>query len=306
MQKLTFRSAAFAVASAVITFAAPASAQNLQSYVSGNGSDSNSCTSATAPCKTIDAALSKTLIGGEISCADSGATNNLSITFVQSVTIDCPPGFVTLGGPTRVNIPAGSPGDTHRTVVLRGITFLGAATFTVGIDITAAAAVILDQVHVHGFVNQGILDRRSGGGNQLFIRNSTVENNDGVGIVAAAGATSAAVLDNVQSARNTYGLAAATGNNVSVNRSLFAGNSIAGIIGDPGAQISVEGSRITNNSVGVQSNASIRLSNSDVSFNTTGVTGAIGSFGNNRFSGNVADGTPLIPLGSASSDVAQR
>src|ERR1700730_3637528 len=189
MQKLTFRSAAFAAASAVITFDAPAPAQNLQSYVCGTGSDSNSCTSATAPCKTIDAALSKTVIGGEINCADAGSTNNLSITFVQSGTIDCPPGFLILGGPTRINIPAGSPGDTHRTVVLRGITFLGVATFTVGIDITAAATVILDQVHVHGFVNQGILDRRSGGGTLLFIGNSSVENNDGVGIVAAAGAT---------------------------------------------------------------------------------------------------------------------
>ena len=305
MQKLTFRSAAFAVASAVITFAAPASAQNLQSYVSRSGSDTNSCL-YTAPCRTLDAALSKTLVDGEVSCDDAGPINNFSITFVQSVTIDCTPGFLTVSGPTKINIPAGSPGDTRRTVVLRGISFLGLGTFTVGMDITAAAAVILDQVHVHGFVNQGILDRRSGGGTLLVIGNSTVENNGGVGIVAAAAATSAAVLDNVQSVKNTYGLAAATGNNVSVNRSLFAGNSIAGIIGDPGAQISVEGSRITSNNVGVQSNASIRLSNSDVSFNTTGATGAIGSFGNNRFSGNVADGTPLIPLGSASSDVAQR
>jgi hypothetical protein len=305
MQKLTFRSAAFAVASAVIAFAAPASALNLQSFVSGNGSDGNSCASATAPCKTLGVALSKTIINGEINCADSGSTD-LAITIAQSVTIDCPAGFVTLSGSTTVDIPAGNPSDPRRTVVLRGIIFLGASTFTVGIRIVAAAAVILDQAHVHGFTNQGILDQRSGGGTLLVIGNSTIENNGGVGIVATAGATNAAVLDNVQSVNNTYGLAAATGNNVSVNRSLFAGNSIAGIEGDPGAQISVEGSRITNNNVGVQSNASIRLSNSDVSFNNTGVTGAVGSFGNNRFSGNVADGTPLSPLGSASSAVAQR
>jgi parallel beta helix pectate lyase-like protein len=305
MQKLRFRSAAFAVASAVIIFAAPASAQNLQSFVSGSGSDSNSCTSATAPCKTLGAALSKTIINGEINCADSGSTD-LDITIAKSVTIDCPAGFLTLSGSVTIDIPAGNPSDTRRTVVLRGITFLGASTYTSGIRIFTAAAVILDKAHVHGFTNQGILDQRSGGGTQLHITNSTVENNGGAGIVAAAGATNAVVLDNVQSVKNTYGLAAATGNNVSVNRSLFAGNSIAGIEGDPGAQISVEGSRVTNNNVGIQSNASIRLSNSDISFNNTGVTGAAGSFGNNRFSGNVADGTPLSPLGSASSAVAQR
>jgi len=130
--------------------------------------------------------------------------------------------------------------------------------------------------------------------------------NGGAGIVAASAAVGATVLDNVTSQNNTYGIAAATGNNVVINRSVFSANSAAGIEGDPGAQIAVNNSTISHNNVGVESNSSVRLSNNDIAFNSLAISGASGTFGNNRFSGNGSIGTPPTPLGGATSDVGQQ
>src|SRR5258708_39672124 len=48
----------------------PAQAQAMRTFVSGQGKDSNPCTAA-APCQTLQAALAKTLAGGEISALDT-------------------------------------------------------------------------------------------------------------------------------------------------------------------------------------------------------------------------------------------
>jgi len=68
----------------------------------------------------------------------------------------------------------------------------------------------------------------------------------------------------------------------------------------------VNNSIITNNNIGVQSSLSVRLSNNDIAFNNTAVSGASGTFGNNRFSGNGSIGTAPTPLGGASSDIGQQ
>jgi hypothetical protein len=290
---------------AVLACAAPASALNSRSYLSAESTanDSNSC-SRQSPCATFTRALAQTIVGGLISCVDPGDYGAVPIT--QAVTIDCSEGFATVGAVT-INVAPGATPTANKSVVLRGLTLQGVLTITVGINIIAAPSVVIENVRIFDFQTQGILDQRTGGGTQLFISDTTVANTTaGVGIVVIGGATNTVVLDNVRVFRNTYGLAAATGNNVTINRSVFSGNSVAGVEGDPGAQISLDSSRVSHNTVGLQSNSSIRISNSDISFNGTAITGGVGSFGNNRLSGNSADGAAPILLGSASSDVAQR
>jgi hypothetical protein len=56
----------------------------------------------------------------------------------------------------------------------------------------------------------------------------------------------------------------------------------------------------------VQSVGSVRLSNNDIAFNSTAISGPSGTFGNNRFSGNSAFGTALSALGGATSDLGQQ
>jgi hypothetical protein len=56
----------------------------------------------------------------------------------------------------------------------------------------------------------------------------------------------------------------------------------------------------------VQSGSSVRLSNSNIAFNNTAISGSAGSFGNNRFSGNISPGAAPMPMGGATSDLGQQ
>jgi hypothetical protein len=296
------RIASLVLAAALLAFSVPATAQNTRSYVSANlGSDTNSCTRLN-PCATFNGALAKTQTGGFVSCAEPGYFGTLTVTF--SVTIDCPEGF-GMTGIVTVNIPVNAS-DPQRTAILRGITIQGSSLNNIGVDIAAGTTVVLENVRISDFTVQGIKDHRTGGGTQLIVRNSSVANISGVGILLVAGATGNVVLDNVLVTRSTYGLAAAAGNNVTINRSTLSGNSVAGVIGDTGAQVVVNNSTISHNNYGVQSNQSVRLSNNDIAFNATAVFGSSGTFGNNRFSGNGTIGTAPAALGSASSDLGQQ
>src|SRR5882672_2975766 len=96
----------------VFTFglASAAHGQATRTWVSGVGDDVNPC-SRTAPCKTFAGAMSKTAIGGEIDCLDSGGFGTVIIT--KSVTID---GTGVLGGilaalTTGININLNNPAD---------------------------------------------------------------------------------------------------------------------------------------------------------------------------------------------------
>lgn len=299
MQNLRLLSASLAIACAALAFATPASAQNARSWVSSTGADGNSCLRA-APCATFSGALAKTAIAGQVSCADPGDYGTPTIS--QSVSIDCPESFGNVFG-IAINIPTGNPNDPNRAVSLRGLTVQGGNSGVFGIEIIAAGTVNIDRVRVSGGFTRGLHDHRSDSLGQLFVSNSMVQNAT-VGVSIATAGTMQVVLDNVQSTGSSYGLAVGAQASVAVRRSVFSGNTV-GVEGDPNAQIAVEQSTMSNNSIGIQSNFSVRLSNSDVAFNTTGVSGTAASFGNNRFSANASDGT-LTPVGSASSDLGER
>jgi hypothetical protein len=307
MQKHKALWAAFAAVSAIFAFSAPAAAQDARTWISGAGNDVGTVQSAcsrTAPCKTLSAAIALTNTGGEIDCLDPGGFGPLTI--MKSITIDCHDifGSVLALGPQPA-IVINAPNDA--TVRLRNLSFTGEGTGTIGIQILSAATVILEDLVITGFTQQGIVDTRSGGGTALFIKNTTVANNGGVGILAAAGAPNAVVLEGVRSLRNLYGLAAASGSNVVIERSVFSGNSASGIEADPGAQIMMQSSTTShNNGSGVSSSGRIGLSNNEISFNNTAVSGPATSFGNNRFFGNVAAGTLLSAAGASSVDLGQQ
>jgi hypothetical protein len=249
-----------------------------------------------------------------IVCLDTAVSGFLVID--RSIDIDCSAGRHVLRSATgisgvvaviAINI-AVSANDPLKTVRLRGISIQGAGIGIAarGIDIASAAVVSIEDVVVSDVPQQGIFDHRTGGQTKLFIADSIIRNNGGVGIVAAAGATGIVVLDNVRSENNLFGVAAATGNNVMINRSVFSANSAAGVEGDGGSQIVVNNSSISHNGIGVQSVFSVRLSYNDIAFNGTAISGSSGTFGNNRFSGNGSMGTAPTPLGGASSDLGQQ
>jgi hypothetical protein len=55
---------------------------------------------------------------------------------------------------------------------------------------------------------------------------------------------------------------------------------------------------------GVQIASAVRLSNNDIIFNNSAISGATGTYGNNRLSDNVSPGTVSTPNGSGSGEFA--
>jgi hypothetical protein len=298
---------------ALFALSAPAHAQATRTWVSGVGNDANPC-SLTAPCKTFAGAISKTFINGEIDCLDPGGFGTITIT--KSITIDCTGTFgsILASGVNGVNINiAVNANDPFRTVRLRGLSIngtgasgtIGTRTGLKGISITQAAVVELEDLVISDFSQQGISDTRSTTGGKLFIRNSVIRNNTGAGVLAQGAATNSVNIENAHSNNNAFGVAAATGNHVSIARSVFAGNTTAGVEGDAGSQIGLESALISGNATGIQSNGTMQLSNNEISFNSTGIAGTTQSFGNNRIFLNTAAGTAPT-IGAASTDHSQQ
>jgi hypothetical protein len=298
-----------AVLSAIVLpalYAASAHAAGQHGWVSHGGIDSNACTTA-APCATFNRALSQIGDGEEVGCLDSGSFESVTITI--SVTIDC---YGTLaiphsdtGGSCGPSISINAPG---KVVTLRGLDVRGliGSCETDGILIQAATAVYIEDCIVESSAQKGIVDTRTTGLTKLVIKNTVVRNNTSAGIVAAAAAKNSVVLENVLSVGNTYGLAVATGNNVVVSRSVMSENSIAGIEADPGAEVYVESTKISHNvSYGVFALGTIALANSDITFNTSSISGSTVSYGNNRLFGN-GGGTAPTPVGATSTDFGQQ
>jgi hypothetical protein len=305
-----------AFASVAVLWTAPSDARTL--FVAGGGTGAVPCTAA-APCSSLGTALNGAGAGDVIVCLSSPDRTAFSIT--KSITIDCggarapvgDGGFTGSGGANVgiiINI-AVSSADPFRTVRLRGLTIDGGALsgghlYDRGIEIQSATAVYIEDCVISNVNQQGIYDHRTGGQTKLFIKNTIVSGGGGAGIALGSQGPNTNVLDDVSAEYNAYGIAAATGNNVLINRSVFSGNSVAGIEGDSGAQIAVNNSTISHNSTGVQSNGSVRLSNNDIAFNSFAISGSSGTFGNNRFSGNSSIGTAPTAIGGATSDLGQQ
>jgi hypothetical protein len=297
VRKLALSLAVLAAVLLPALYAAPAHAQYFHTWVSHGGNDANAC-SANSPCRTFDRALSATNDGGEVGCLDSGSFDVFTVTI--SVTIDCGGTAATTnldGAVTCTNgITINAPG---KAVTLRGLHstgFIGGCG-TNGILIQAATAVYIEDCVIENFTQKGILDTRTTGLTRLVIKNTVVRNNASAGIVAAAAPKNSVVLENVHSVGNTYGIAVATGNNVVISRSVMSGNGIAGIEADPGAQVVVDNSEVSHNvSYGVFALGTVTLANSDISFNTSSISGTTMSYGNNRIFGSFAGDAPT-PIG---------
>ena len=278
---------------------APAHAQATRTWVSGVGDDVNPC-SRTAPCKTFAGAISKTAANGEINCLDPAGYGAVTIT--KSINIDCTGtlGSILSAGTTGVIVNITSATDTFKTARLRGIVINGGSTnarlAVHGVSIFAATAVYIEDVLITDHAQNGIRDVRTTRG-RLHIRNSVIRNSTGVGILATAtGAGNDRVtIENVHSVGNGFGIAAATGNQTEITRSVFSHNTSTGIHADAGAVIGVDSTSASHNGTGL-AGAGIRFSNSQVSFNGTALTGPPSSYGNNRIHDNTSVGSAPTPL----------
>ncbi len=289
----------------VLAFSTLAAAQATRTWVSGVGDDVNPC-SRTAPCKTFAGAISKTAAAGEINALDPGGFGTITIT--KSLTIDGSGTFASIlaAGTTGVTVNAG----VNDVVTLRGLSINGAGTGITGVRILQAKTVIIEDCVIFGFVGtgtsgRGISDVRTSGVGNLYVTNTTIRNNSQSHIVInpTLTATVNAAITNVRLENSTAnsGLAVLTAANVLIRDSVISGNVSFGIVAEElggAVDVNVENCSITNNGTGVSTTANgtpfIRLSNTMITGNSTGLTGLnIFSFGNNRISGNnVGNGPP--------------
>jgi hypothetical protein len=272
-----------------LALASTAAAQATRTWVSGVGDDANPC-SRPAPCKTFAGAISKTAAGGVIDALDPGGFGAVTIT--KAITIDGRAALagVLAAGTNGVVVSAGA----SDVVILRGLDLQGAGTGLKGIRFVSGAALHVEDCTVSGFTDNAIDFAPSAGG-RLFVKGTSVRANAAAGLYVAGPAV--AVVEKTQLDGAAVGLDAAGTAKVTVHDSVISGNSTAGIRAAELAQVNFDHGLIASNGVGIQADGLVRLSEVMVSDNTTGVTGNVVSFGNNRIAaGNGTDGSPASTL----------
>lgn len=284
---------------AVLVFATGlASAQASRTWVSGVGDDANPC-SRTAPCKTFAGAISKTAAGGEIDALDPAGYGAVTIT--KAITIDGGGGQVAsvlVSGTNGIVVQAAA-GDV---VILRNLRVNGIGTGINGIRFLSGKALFVENCSIFGFTTNGIDIASSGG--QVFVTNTSSDSNGQAGLSVQSSAATSVSIDGSHFDLNKNGVYAGSFSNVTVTRSVAAGNTSVGFLvaaGTGTGALNLSQSTSTNNTVGVQAGGAAAPSTARVTqmsmFNNPfgfaiGSNGVIRSFGNNF---NSDSGAPSGP-----------
>jgi hypothetical protein len=280
---------------------APANAQATRTWVSGVGDDANPC-SRTAPCKTFAGAISKTAPAGEINCLDPGGFGAVTVT--KSMTISCEAGTAgVLVAGTNGIVFAGGVNDY---LFLKGLDIEGVGSGLNGILFNSGAFLHVEDTVIRHFIGSGILIQPNQTAGFEILRTTTFDNGNGttgsgVRVFPSSGTTSG-VIDRVVADRNTFGIAAdgtggAAAVMVDIRDSTAQKSNQAGIIAaTTAAPTSVMVTRTSSsyNTIGLQTSgagATMRVGESVVTGNGTGVSGTVFSYVTNQLNGNTTDGT---------------
>ena len=233
---------------------APAQAQETRTFVSAAGSDSNSCTSATTPCRHFAAAYAATPAGGEIDVLDPANYGSLTITGPISIQ----------GNGWAASSPAS-----------------GKAVFTIN-------AQTNDEINIRGVVLDGIATPGSIGiqfnsGGSLNVQNSVIRNFDSVGIAFVPNGSSALFVSNTLI--SDFAIANGTGINIAptsgsvtavISRVDIQRVGGTGVNAGANTTVTLKGSTIVGNTVGVNIVAGatvVSYGNNAITSNQTNVAG---------------------------------
>lgn len=195
---------------------APAWAASNDTYVATTGSDANDCQSA--PCRTLDKALSQTVPGGVIMILDSGihygATITKSIT-IRAVGVDARIGTTSTGAMILINA------GVNDKVVLDGLDIdrAGAGVggnFLGGVKVVQARDVIIQNSRINGFFDDtgyGVLID-SASPVSVLVENTTISNGrTGIRIQSAGGFGTARVYNSTIAVHSLAGISVTGANN---------------------------------------------------------------------------------------------
>jgi len=168
----------FAALAVALLVATRAEAGNTRSFVSGQGSDTNSCT-LSAPCRTFAQAITQTNPGGEITVLNSAGYGSVIID--RSITITNPggveAGITASNNQDAITINAG-PFDV---VNLHGLTLIGGRTGHDGILFNTGGTLNMQNCTITGFSNVGIAAVPQG--SSKFHISDTIVSASGAGFV---------------------------------------------------------------------------------------------------------------------------
>jgi hypothetical protein len=286
-----------------------AEAQVQRTFVSGLGSDSNSC-SRTAPCRTFTQAISQTNPGGEVYVLDSAGYGPFTVD--KTVAIVAPPGVtagISVFSGDGIDINAGA----SDTIILRGLTINNQGSSGVGILFISGGTLHVENCVVNGFSGVGLngCGLFFNAGAYLEVKDSIFRGNSlGIEIAAPYPATALAMIDQVRIERGGAGLDVTAGGNVTVRNSVVSGNhdqAFGARGGTLSATLNIENCVASHDGIGasaINALATVRLSNSTLTNNSGwGLVsingGVILSRGNNTVEGNGADTSG--PIGSYNS-----
>jgi hypothetical protein len=302
--------------------AVPAYAQATRTWVSGVGDDANPC-SRTAPCKTFAGSISKTAVGGEINCIDSGGFGAVTIT--KSITIKCEgviAGVLVSGTNGIIVNDSGSGTPGTAIVVLSGLDIEGLGTGINGVLFSSGGELHMHKLQIRNFRQSnaggnGVAIAHSsntGLNKKIYLVDSYVSNNGGTNTNAGllvrptGGATANVLVSNTSFESNANGIFVDGGGaggttHTNVRHSLIAGSTNSGVaVSGTGATVTatIDSSLISANSnTGVAasgSGAAAKIGSNTITNNVTGVSGAVQSFKNNQIADNGSDGTPVTAV----------
>ena len=284
-----------------LLFAVKAPAQVARVFLSGTGNDTNDCTNAATPCRSLQGAVNQCPVNGEIMIMTSGGYGTVTIS--KSLTINAPAGVVAFNARTITVVIGASD-----KVVIRGLSMNGAVFGDVnGIDFSNSGGTLVVENSIIGGFNNGISQGSANfGGNVLVVRNCEFRNNS----VSGVDAYSTGVYLNVENSRfekNTIGVIVEAGANGIIRNSVVTGFAR---IGD-GYEVSANNGRSStlvidkclasnlNNGVVViqdaQSTAVAQVTNSSITMNANGLSATGGatiiSYGTNQLWNNTVDGS---------------
>jgi hypothetical protein len=285
---------------------APANAQATRTWVSGVGDDANPC-SRTAPCKTFAGAISKTAPAGEINCLDPGGFGAVTVT--KSLTISCESGTAgVLVSGTNGIVFAGASTDY---LYLKGLDIEGLGSGINGILFNSGGFLHVEDCVIRRFTGSGILIQATSSvgfsvNRTTMFSNGTGSTGAGIRVVPGSGGSATGTINKAVADRNVFGIAADGSNGnvkVAIEDSVASNNTLSGIVATASAgttDVMIMRTQINQNATGVQ-NASgattVRVGQSAISGNTTGVSGTVSSYSTNQLNGNGSDGTmTAIPL----------
>jgi parallel beta helix pectate lyase-like protein/collagen triple helix repeat protein len=282
-----------------LSLALPSAAlgQTTRSWVSGVGDDANPC-SRTAPCKTFPGAIAKTAASGEINVLDPGAFGTLTVT--KSITILA--NGVTAGVLASSGLNGFDINAAGGAVTIDGIDFNGLGSGVVGIKVDNASTVRIENSVITGFTTAGVeVDDPGTATANVYIENSTIDDNAGVGVLVGPGSGGAATTvlltnDQIEDdacgvAASSYGLQAGLPNcDTASGPTTPSGAVQVSMIGDSSSFNA--GTSVLSNGPGVN----VTVANDVFAGNALGFGeaggGVIQSLGGNEMFGNTSDGSP--------------